>query len=407
MNTSNLIPFGKRNALLRAKALAVSLLTAVCVTTISADSAMAASHALMHLTPNQISQMMTDHLKAEPTQAAPDAAVSAPSFPATLSLLPWLPYVAADRNQGDCGNCWAWAGTGVMEIAHNLQNDVASRLSVQLLNSCNPYVNCCDGGWLTSVAQFYSFDGFAVPWDNTNGAWSSGDGTCGAPCGSIATAPQFPIAASSVASIPTWGVSQAQAIANIKTVLNQKKAIWFAFFMTSDAFNTFFNFWDDEPESAQWGNFYSSETPNVNNPEEGHAVLCVGYDDTDAAGPTWIMVNSWGTTSGRPNGIFHVSQNMDYGSAFAPGGQANEQILWETLNVQFAPQPSLNIALAGTDTVVLTWPSAAAGYTLQRNSTLNAATWSTVPNAPSLIANQYQVTLPKSSANSFFRLMAP
>jgi hypothetical protein len=63
--------------------------------------------------------------------------------------------------------------------------------------------------------------------------------------------------------------------------------------------------------------------------------------------------------------------------------------------------------MAGNNSVVLTWPSAAAGYTLQCNPALNAATWSNVTNVPALINNQYQVTLPKSGANCFFRLMAP
>jgi hypothetical protein len=30
------------------------------------------------------------------------------------SLLSHLQYIPAERNQGSCGNCWAWAGTGVI-----------------------------------------------------------------------------------------------------------------------------------------------------------------------------------------------------------------------------------------------------------------------------------------------------
>lgn len=394
---------GQREASLRCKAIIAACVTAVGVTAISAQSAGPERHTLMQLTPKQMTQMMADHLQAEPMQSL--AVIAPTNFPPSLSLLSLLPYIPAQRNQGACGNCWAWAGTGVMEIAHNVQNGVASRLSVQLLNSCNPYVGCCAGGWLANVAQFYTYNGHAAPWNNPNGPWTSGNGSCGTACGSIASAPQFPITSASVTTIPTWGLSQGQAIANIKTTLKQNKAVWFGFFMASDAdWVNFDNFWSYQTESAQWSNFNAGESGTTGG---GHAVLCVGYDDTDPAGPTWIMVNSWGTTAGRPHGLFHVSQNLDYSGTYTYGPQQYYQLYWETLNIQFAPQPSLGLALTATNTAVLTWPSAAAGYTLQCRSTLNGATWSTVPNTPALINNQFQVILPKSSANCFFRLMAP
>jgi hypothetical protein len=56
----------------------------------------------------------------------------------------------------------------------------------------------------------------------------------------------------------------------------------------------------------------------------------VGYDDTDPANPYWIMVNSWGTTTGRPNGIYRVSMNLDYDCADANG---HYNLYWQTLNV--------------------------------------------------------------------------
>lgn len=80
----------------------------------------------------------------------------------------------------------------------------------------------------------------------------------------------------------------------------------------------------------------------------------------------------------------------------------------ETLDIQFAPHPILRIAMGANDTVVLTWPAAGKGYRLQRTSSLNGATWSNIPNTPVLNNNnEYQVTLPKTSANAYFRLMAP
>ena len=66
----------------------------------------------------------------------------------------------------------------------------------------------------------------------------------------------------------------------------------------------------------------------------GHAVLCVGYNDDDPQNSYWIMLNSWGTPSGRPNGLFHVAMNMDYDCAEEGwGGDYNHY--WQTISVTF------------------------------------------------------------------------
>ena len=39
----------------------------------------------------------------------------------SLSLLSRLNYTPSERDQGSCGNCWAWAGTGVMGIVLDVE----------------------------------------------------------------------------------------------------------------------------------------------------------------------------------------------------------------------------------------------------------------------------------------------
>ncbi|NLL90705.1 MAG: hypothetical protein GX226_06385, partial [Dehalococcoidales bacterium] len=48
--------------------------------------------------------------------------------------------------------------------------------------------------------------------------------------------------------------------------------------------------------------------------------LCVGYDDSDPdpANHYWIMLNSWGVTDGRPNGLFRVSMYGIYDDVSGP-----------------------------------------------------------------------------------------
>jgi hypothetical protein len=73
----------------------------------------------------------------------------------------------------------------------------------------------------------------------------------------------------------------------------------------------------------------------------------VGYDISDPNNPYWIMLNSWGPTSGRPDGLFRVSMNMNYNSS---------NFQWETLqNIYPAapfpttttttPSPNLNVKI--------------------------------------------------------------
>ena len=154
------------------------------------------------------------------------------SIPMTgsLSLLSHLNYVPADRNQGSCGNCWAWAGTGVMEINLDVNEGIFDRLSVQYLNSCygTGVDYACCGGWLSDVADFYTTNPQAIPWSNTNASWADGARTCGSgsslvSCASISTSPNYPITSINEATITTHGVSQATAIQNIRTCSTRTK----------------------------------------------------------------------------------------------------------------------------------------------------------------------------------------
>ncbi len=250
----------------------------------------------------------------------------------SLSLLSHLKYTPSERDQGACGNCWAWAGTGVMGIALDVEEDVFDRLSVQLISLCNTAKDCCDGGWLSDLSSFYSFQGFAIPWSNDNAGWRNGGGYCNGTCESISISPDYPIQSISTERISTHGVGQAQAISNIKNLLNQNRAVWFAFFMgTQEDWDSFYSFWNTREETALW-NFDSTCDKPYTSAGGGHAVLCVGYNDNDPENGYWIMLNSWGTTAQRPNGLFRVDMNMNYDCMDAT---PEYNLFWQTLNIEF------------------------------------------------------------------------
>ncbi|MFP3912096.1 MAG: C1 family peptidase, partial [Desulfobacteraceae bacterium] len=64
----------------------------------------------------------------------------------------------------------------------------------------------------------------------------------------------------------------------------------------------------------------------------GHAVLCVGYNDNDPENAYWVMLNSWGTTAKRPNGLFRVDMDMNYDCMDLTW---EYNLYWQTLNIQF------------------------------------------------------------------------
>lgn len=288
----------------------------------------------------------TLHKWLECYNRAPHACVDPELEPPTgsLSLLSHLEYDPVERDQGSCGNCWVWGGTGVLEIALDVQEGIKDRLSIQYLNSkynggTGSDWACC-GGWLEYLADFYASEGFTIPWSNTNAAWADGTQTCDdgttVPWETIGTSPNYPITECTAESIPTHEVGQTEAINNIKNVLAQDKAIWFGFFLpTGDDWDQFFDFWNYESEDVIFNPDYSCGHV-WDDSGGGHAVLCVGYNDNDPENAYWIMVNSWGTAyGGRPNGIFHLDMDMNYNCCSYDGPSTHDSFYWETLNVTF------------------------------------------------------------------------
>lgn len=269
------------------------------------------------------------------------------------SILSYLNYTPSERNQGSCGNCWAWSGTAAMAVDLSVNEGIADRLSVQYLNSCKTGTYACCGGHLGYFVSFYTSNPQAVPWANTNASYADASRTCGSGsslvlCGSISTSFNYPINSLSEVTITTTGVAQSTAIANIKAVLNSNKAVVFAFFLATDAdWNAFYSFWNNNGESVLWDpDLYCGHTW-VENEGGGHAVLCVGYndDDVDSSKHYWEILNSWGTAGGgRPNGLYRMKMDIDYECmlhdiAPDPDFYALE---WQTLNINWGdvkPRP--------------------------------------------------------------------
>ena len=266
----------------------------------------------------------------------------------SMNLLGYIQYTPSQRNQGNCGDCWVWAGTGLMEVALNVQNGIKDQLSPQFLNSCKTDKFPCCGGWLTDLATWYAGKGYTVPWSNSNASYQDASTDCAkksssVSCGNISTIPNYPITHIQSVTIPTQGVGQAKAIGNIKNVLQQDKAIFYVFFLPNKpAWDAFRNTWNNSNESALWYPDSYCGQKVVSKELGGHAVVIVGYNDEDpsASNHYWIVLNSWGTATGnRPNGVFRVPMYINYDCTF-PNGSTNvlaHQFM--TLDIAFNPAP--------------------------------------------------------------------
>jgi hypothetical protein len=271
-----------------------------------------------------------------------DLAASAGS----ASVLDLIPYVPEERYQGLVANCWAWAGTGVLEAAHTTGNGVRDRLSVQYLDS--NYNGGCGSGWagnggcLGAFVEFYASRRIAVPWSNPNAsyqdarAWCVEHSSAWIPAESIATDPHYDVLSIADERILTRGLGSARARANIKAVLEGDRAVYLAFRLPDQAaWDAFEWFWRTQPETAVF-NLSPYDGRTWTSTAGGHAVLVAGYDDTDPANPYWIVLNSWGTSNGqRPQGTFRLSMNMNYDGTYA-GSFAVPSTEWQTLSVRFA-----------------------------------------------------------------------
>ena len=283
---------------------------------------------------------------------------------AYLDLLDHLDYVPSQNSQGACGNCWAWAGTSALGIALDVQRYTHDRLSVQFINSCQQR-ECCRGGWLSDFAAFYDSTGFCVPWSNDGAYWQDGTRSCTTSCGAISTSPSYVITSISELTVSTRtgeGVSTREAaIRNIKSALDQRRAVWFAFFVPSPgAWQQFTSFWLNQGESTT---FDLDSICAGASAYAGHAVLCVGYNDTDPNNRYWIMLNSWGTAGGRrPNGLFRIDMDMDYNTRCGIPA-----FYWQVLDVDFGAQPRLAVYPDSLECSVIQFSAAETSFAVRND----------------------------------------
>ncbi len=297
-----------------------------------------------------------------------------PSDRSVNDLHKYLKYVPDARRQGDCGNCWLWSSTTLLEIEINRFNDGKSNieLSVQWGNSTSseisnvPYYysnfdGACCGGELSFMTKIYNAWGeIAVPNSNKNAEWQDGHNS---KCESlvdvyeISQANAVDVGPLSSLTIPSSAMFKTadgktptadEAIANIKGVIDEGHGVLFSMALpnTKDT-NAFMKFWDDGSNEAIWDFTPYCGKAFVSADAMYHDLVLIGYfDDKTESGSYWTILNSWGTNMvgdlktdrverNRPEGTFRLKmRNVDYDCKYTAKGGPTAAMQFQQL---FAP----------------------------------------------------------------------
>ena len=297
---------------------------------------------------------------------------------ASASLLSFLTYVPAQRNQELCGNCWVWAGTSAAEIALARQRGITERLSEQYFDSCwTGAVQACCGGNLPALAAFYNDPSrFMVPWSNANAAFADQfDATCqpsAVACSSIGTSSRYAVTSAVARSLAIAGSSHEQVVADLKSLIDQGYAVYYVMLLpNSTAWNAFYSFWDFQAETDVFDPAAFKGQAWVDGQGAAHAMLIVGYDDSDASGPCWVVLNSWGAPSGRPNGLWRLPMQADYHAVMDMAGSDYPMFQFWDLDIVFSAVTPCGYAVSAPAAV----PSAGGGQPLALNASAASCPW--------------------------------
>ncbi len=212
------------------------------------------------------------------------------------------------KNQGGCGSCWAFATVGPLECAIKIRDGIEVDLSEQWLVSCNRDGWDCGGGW-------YAHD---YHWNKTDDCGGTGavlesdfhyfaaNGTCNCPYDHHYT-------------INGWAyIGNDHSLPSVEAM----KAAIIDYGPISVGVAA-----DDVMQGYSGGIFNGSST------DLNHAVVLVGWDDTQGTDGIWIMRNSWGSWWGESGYM-----RMEYGANMIGYGAA--YIDYEIYGVSFEADPS-------------------------------------------------------------------
>lgn len=189
------------------------------------------------------------------------------------------------KNQGQCGSCWTFSTTGCLESHHAIKTGKLISLSEQQLVDCAGAFNNhgCDGGLPSQAFEYIKYNkGIELEDDYP---YTASDGKC-----------KF---------------NTSKVVATVNDVINitqydedgLQNAVG-SFGPVSIAFDV------DAGFQMYHGGVYSSLLCSDKPSHVNHAVLAVGYNQTENGEPYWIVKNSWGADWGL-KGYFWIKRGKN------------------------------------------------------------------------------------------------
>jgi len=199
------------------------------------------------------------------------------------------------KDQGSCGSCWAFGTMGPFESVIKIQDGTTENLSEQYLVSCNEEGWGCNGGWW---AHMYHKD--KVPWGEPEaGAVYEADFPYTArddPCN-----PPHPHHEKIENWVYVGNSSSVPSVSAMKQAIYDYGPISVAVCANSAM------------SGYSGGIFTGPGCTSVN-----HAVVLVGWDDTQGSNGIWYMRNSWGKGWGESGymrieyGVSRIGYSANY-----------------------------------------------------------------------------------------------
>jgi hypothetical protein len=122
----------------------------------------------------------------------------------------------------------------------------------------------------------------------------------------------------------------------------------------------------------------------------------------------WFTIDGGGGTS--TGGVYQVSGTIGQPDAgkMSGGSYTLDGGFWGIIAaVQTPGAPVLRVQITATNTVLIAWPAAASGFSLQQNTAVGSTNWIGVTNIPVISGGENQVIVPSQPGSKFYRLKYP
>ena len=190
--------------------------------------------------------------------------------------------VTGVKDQGQCGSCWAFSTTGVLEGQHALKTGNLVSLSEQNLVDCSTIFNFGCAGGLTSTAYVYIMRNGGIDTEDSY-PYEARNGTCRFNSRNVGATLYGAV------MVPANEAALQEAAATVGPIS-----------VCIDASKPSF-------QSYNSGVYYE---PACSPMALDHCVLVVGYGVSNGGRAYWLVKNSWGSAWGQ-GGYILMSRNMN------------------------------------------------------------------------------------------------